>query len=128
MIALLDTHAFIWMDSDPARVSPTVLAYLNDPDCTVFLSLVTVWEIAIKLGTGKLAIRAPLRDLIDESLFQTPLQLLPLRVEHACTLKGLPPIHKDPFDRMLVAQSLVEDAVLLTTDPVIRRYPVRTDW
>lgn len=82
----------------------------------------------IKIRTGKLALRAPVEDVVNENLKNTPLQVLTIRPEHAYALGKLPPIHKDPFDRMLVAQALAENAVLLTADPVIRQYPVRTDW
>jgi PIN domain nuclease of toxin-antitoxin system len=128
MIALLDTHAFIWIDSDPARVSQTVQGYLSDPGCTVFLSVASIWEMMIKVGTGKLVLRAPVPDIVAENLRQTPLQLLPVSPDHAYALGPLPSIHRDPFDRMLVAQAVAENAVLLTDDPIIRQYPVRTDW
>ena len=128
MIALLDTHTFILMDSDPNRVPATVQAYLADPACTVYLSVVSIWEIMIKVGTGKLALRSPVPDLVAENLRTTPLQILTVRPDHAFALGGLPSIHRDPFDRMLVAQALAENAVVLTDDPVIRQYPVRTDW
>lgn len=128
MTALIDTHTFIWMDSDPNRIPPAVLGYLADPACTVYLSVVSIWEMVVKVGTGKLSLRAAVEDLVGENLRNTPLQLLTIRPEHAYALGPLPTIHKDPFDRMLVAQAVTENAVLLTSDPVIRQYPVRTDW
>ena len=128
MIALLDTHAFIWMDSEPDRVPSTVLAYLADPECEVFLSFASLWEITIKVTTKKLVLRKSLEEIVAENLRDTPLRLLPVRVEHIYALSNLPSIHKDPFDRMLVSQAIVENAILLTVDPMIRKYPVRTDW
>ncbi|MBA4067670.1 MAG: PIN domain nuclease [Isosphaera sp.] len=128
MTALLDTHAFIWMETDPTKVPATVLAYLADPACTVHLSVASVWEMTIKAMTGKLVFKSGVETAVLDALRTTLLQLLPIRAEHVYALTGLPPVHKDPFDRLLVAQAIAENAVLLTSDPLIRQYPVRTDW
>jgi PIN domain nuclease of toxin-antitoxin system len=128
MTALLDTHTFIWMDSEPAKLSATVLAYLANPACVVYLSVASIWEMEIKVSTKKLTLRAPVRDLIAENLANTPLQLLDIRAAHAHALVGFPRVRKDPFDRMLAAQSLIEGAVLLTDDPIFKQYPIHSDW
>ena len=128
MTAILDTHTFIWLDSDPGRVPAGVLAYLHDPAYDVYLSVASIWEMVIKSMTGKLQLRAPVEDIVADHLRLTPLRLLPVRADHAYRILGLPAVHRDPFDRMLVAQAQVENAVLLTDDPLIRQYPVRTDW
>ena len=116
------------MDSDPGKVPATVLRYLHDRNWTVWLSVVAVWEILVKLPTGKLSLRADLETVVAGHLSQTPLQLLPVRYDHVLGLRHLPLIHKDPFDRMLVAQAIAERAVLLTDDALIRQNPVRIDW
>ena len=128
MKAILDTHAFIWMDADPSKISPTVLGYLNDPLWTVYLSVVSIWEIVIKLSVGKLTLSDDLEKIVNLHLATTPLTLLPVEFEHVLEVRRLPLIHKDPFDRMLVAQANSENATLLTQDFNIRLYPVRTDW
>jgi PIN domain nuclease of toxin-antitoxin system len=128
LTAILDTHAFIWMDSDPGRVPATVIQYLNDPTCTVYLSVVNIWEIVIKVAIGKLVLRADIDMIVSDQLAQTPLQLLPVEYKHVLPVGSLPAIHKDPFDRLLIAQAIAENAVLLTDDPLIRQYPVQTDW
>ena len=128
MTALLDTHTFLWIEGDPARVPASVRAYLTDPAWVVYLSVVSAWEMTIKVDSGKLVLRDTVERIVEEALANTPLQLLPVEARHAYALHGLPGIHKDPFDRMLVAQTLAENAVLLTDDAKIRQYPVRTDW
>jgi PIN domain nuclease of toxin-antitoxin system len=126
--ALLDTQVFIWMDTDRSRLTPAVLGYFANPGCTMLLSVVSVWEMIIKTRTGKLTLRADVEQIVSDITRVNPLRVLPVSERHAYALGGLPPIHKDPFDRMLVAQAITEGAVLLTADPVIRRYPVRADW
>ena len=128
MTALIDTHVFVWMDTDMSRLSTTVLGYFADPNCTILLSVVSIWEVAIKTATGKLSLSADLDQVIQDIQSRNPLRILPIELPHALALRSLPPIHKDPFDRMLVAQALAEHAVLLTRDPLIRQYPIRTDW
>jgi PIN domain nuclease of toxin-antitoxin system len=128
MTAILDTHAFVWMDAEPTKVSATALGYLHDPNCTVYLSVVSVWEIVVKVRTGKLTLRDDVDRIVRDHLRTTPVRLLPLSYDHVLVNRTLPMVHKDPFDRMLISQAVAESAVLLTDDPWIRRYPVRTDW
>jgi PIN domain nuclease of toxin-antitoxin system len=128
MTALLDTHTFIWIDSDPSKLSATVLAYLTNSACTVFLSVASLLEMEIKVASRKLALRAAVRDIVADNLAATPLRILEIRTDHARAIAGLPPVHKDPFDRMLAAQALVEGAVLLTADPIFKQYPIQSDW
>ncbi|HEX4611043.1 MAG TPA: type II toxin-antitoxin system VapC family toxin [Urbifossiella sp.] len=128
MTALLDTHVFVWMDTDVSLISPAALRYFADPNCTILLSVVSVWEVAIKAGTGKLALSAPLGQVIQDIRQKNPLQILSVELSHALAVQSLPAIHRDPFDRMLVAQAIVENAVLLTADARVRQYPVQTDW
>lgn len=128
MTAIIDTHVFIWMDTNMSRLSSTVVGYFNDPNCNIVLSVVSVWEVAIKTATGKLTLSADLDQVIKGVQRQNPLRILPVELAHTLEIRSLPPIHKDPFDRMLVAQAIAENAVLLTDDPLIRQYPLRTDW
>lgn len=124
---LLDTHTFLWWDSDPARLSPLVLSLCRDPAVILFLSLVGLWEIQIKSGLGKLPLSMPLRAIVHEQQKQG-LQLLPVTPAHIYALDSLPPIHKDPFDRLLIAQSRVESLPLASMDTAFAGYPVSPVW
>jgi PIN domain nuclease of toxin-antitoxin system len=123
MKGLLDTHAFIWWDSDPSRLSAPALAFLLDPANTVYLSVVSVWEMQIKHQLGKLNLRTALASIVAQQQGQG-IQVLPVTLDHVLALDGLPTPHKDPFDRLLVAQALAEGAVLLSGDVVFAQYPV----
>ena len=125
---ILDTNAFIWMDTDPTKVSPRVVQVLNDTNNEIHLSVASVWEMVIKSQTGKLVLSDTIDKIIAEQMKRNPLQLLPIELPHVLALQTLPSIHKDPFDRLLVAQATIENAILLSTDPLIRQYPVRVEW
>ena len=127
MRLLLDTHTFIWWDSDPARLSAVALAALRDPTNTVWLSVVSIWEILIKAQLGKLSVRLPLPDIVAQQQ-ANGLRVLPVTLTHSLALEGLPSIHKDPFDRLLIAQAIVEGAELVSADHVFVQYPVRLLW
>lgn len=127
MKVLLDTHAFIWWDSNPTKLSPRALTKLKNPANTVLLSVVSVWEIIIKTQLGKLAVGTPLRTLVANQQ-ANGLRILPVQMDHVLALEGLPTPHKDPFDRLLVAQANVEGADLLTADAIFAQYPVRVLW
>jgi PIN domain nuclease of toxin-antitoxin system len=127
MKLLLDTHAFIWWDSDPGRLSAPALSALRDPANTVWLSVVSVWEIVIKAQLGKLTLRLPLPDVVAHQQ-ANGLLVLPVTLPHPLAVETLPPVHKDPFDRLLVAQAVVEGAELVSADPVFSHYPVRVLW
>ncbi|MBW3624962.1 MAG: type II toxin-antitoxin system VapC family toxin [Armatimonadetes bacterium] len=127
MNALLDTHTFIWWDSDPAKLSAQVLALLHDPTITIWLSVVSVWEILIKHQMGKLELNAPLATLIAQQQ-ANGIQILPISLVHVLEVGNLPPFHKDPFDRLLIAQANIEGLVVLSIDSVFARYSVNVMW
>ena len=124
MRLLLDTHTFIWWDSDLTQLSPTALSALRDPANEVFLSVVSVWEMAIKSDLGKLTLRLPLADIVTEQR-ANGIHILPVELTHVLGVVGLPAVHKDPFDRLLAAQAVAEGMDLVTADPVFAHYPVR---
>lgn len=127
MKLLLDTHAFIWWDSAPERLSSSAVALIRDPTNEVWLSTVSVWEMQIKSQLQKLSLRQPLRTIVEQQ--QTNgLRVLDLCLEHVLAVEQLPPVHKDPFDRLLAAQAIAESASLLTADPAFAGYPVRIVW
>jgi len=117
---LLDTHIFIWCDQQPRRVNPGLLAALRDTQNDVTVSAVSVWEIAIKRAMGKLKFAAAITETSERLGFQ----LLSITPEHAEHAGALPRHHNDPFDRMLIAQAMLEGLVLGTQDPALRPYGV----
>ena len=125
---LLDTHTFLWWDSAPDRLSAPVLALCRDSSVILFLSLVSLWEIQIKSGLGKLPLSLPLAEIVRDQQAQHGLQLLPITPRHVYALDGLPLHHKDPFDRLLIAQALTEDLPLASADGLFFPYPISVVW
>ena len=128
MKVLLDTQAFIWWDVEPTRLGPQATAVCFDPSNQLVVSVATVWEMQIKVMLGKLTLRKPLRHLVADQAQQNGMEVLPVNIEHVLRLDSLPSIHKDPFDRLLVAQALVEGWSLVTNDPAIAQYSVSVIW
>lgn len=128
MKLLLDTHAFIWWDGEPDRLSPRVLALCQHSGNELTLSVASLWEIQIKSRMGKITLRKPLRILVGEQQQANRMGLLPVRAPHVFDLEALPPIHKDPFDRIIVAQARVEGLKLVTHDSVLSQYRVEVVW
>ena len=127
MKLLLDTQTFIWWDSDPAGLSAPALAAIRDPANEAWLSVASVWEMVIKAQLGKLTLRVPLAEIVSQQQ-ANGLRILSGTLAHALGVEGLPAIHKDPFDRVLIAQANVEGAELVSADHVVRQYPVRVLW
>lgn len=119
---LLDTHALLWVLEDAAALDESARSAIVDPRNDVFVSSISMWEISIKRSLGKLKAPEDLLSTIDAS----GLRELPVTVVHADHAGGLPPHHRDPFDRMLVAQAQVEGLTIVTHDSVIAKYGVRT--
>jgi len=120
MIALLDTHALLWWFFDDPRLSSAAREVIGDPASVVFVSAVSVWEIAIKRAMGKLEAPDDVPERIDDAGFER----LPVGFDHAEQVGTLPLHHGDPFDRLLIAQALVEGATLVTSDRRIQAYDV----
>jgi PIN domain nuclease of toxin-antitoxin system len=119
---LLDTHVLLWAAGQPNRLSARTRRLLGDPRSELIFSAASLWEIAIKKGLGRDDFQVDPR-LLRRGLLDNGYGELAVTSEHAVAIDGLPPIHKDPFDRLLVAQSMVEGITLLTTDPLVARYP-----
>jgi len=126
MRLLLDTHIFLWWASESSRLSPRVYALIRDSANTLLLSVVSVWEIQIKLHLNKLQLDSPLQQFIASQQQTNNITILPIRLTHVLALQVLPLFHKDPFDRMLIAQANSEGATLITVDRVFAQYPVAT--
>jgi PIN domain nuclease of toxin-antitoxin system len=125
---LFDTHAFIWWDAEPDKLSPHAFSVCKDPANTFLLSVATIWEMQIKSQLGKLQLRLPLAELIETQAEANQITVLPIPLTHVLALQDLPAQHKDPFDRMLIAQANAESAVLVGNDAVFAQYPVRLVW
>jgi len=127
---LLDTRVFLWLVYSPDRLSPASRALCEETDTTLLLSVASVWEMAIKIGGGKLELRHGLEELVGRQVRVNRVVVLPITLPHALRMQALPTLHKDPFDRMLIAQSIFESAPIVTSDAAVLRYgmaAVRTD-
>lgn len=119
MRLLLDTHTLFWLDTDPSRLSSTALGIVRDRRNQVYVSAVTAWELSIKHRLGKLPSAEPLLDNYHASLARYGFRELPLSSSHALAERSLSSPHKDPFDRALVAQALLEELRLVSNDPKV---------
>jgi PIN domain nuclease of toxin-antitoxin system len=120
MKLLLDTHVFLWMDGEPARLSAHAAQLLSDRSNSLHLSVVSLWEIQIKLQRGKLHLRLPLEQIVREQQVRNGLGVMPINIDHVYRVGHLGRLHNDPFDRMIAAVALHEGAVLLSADPIFR--------
>jgi PIN domain nuclease of toxin-antitoxin system len=119
---LLDTQLLLWAAGHPERLSAATRSMINDAENQLVFSAASLWEVAIKTGLGRADFRADAR-LLRRGLLDNGYDELAITGEHAVAIANLPPIHKDPFDRLLVAQSAVEGILLLTADPIVAQYP-----
>ena len=128
MKLLLDTHTFIWWDSSPQKLSPKALALCQNPENILLLSIGSIWEMQIKIQLGKLSLNLPLPELIESQQQTNNIEVLPINLTHLFALDSLPNHHKYPFDRLLISQAIVENAVLVSGDSILANYPVRIEW
>lgn len=122
MKLLLDTHLLLWAAGQPERLSKAARKLLDDPHNELLFSAASLWEIAIKNTLGREDFRADPR-LLRRGLLDNGYTELPITSQHAVSIDGLPPLYKDPFDRLLLAQALVEGITLVTGDEQLARYP-----
>ena len=128
MKLLLDTHAFFWWSIEPERIPDRVLEACEDGTNDIILSVVSILEMEIKTHLGRMELEMPLEELVRLHQTENDLQVLPLEAAHVYALRGLPSLHRDPFDRLLVAQALVEGARIVSSDSVIADYPAEVLW
>ena len=117
---LLDTHIFLWSLDETKRLTKEVAKILKDPRNRIFVSVATAWEISIKQKKGKL----PLKTTLEECFRKSNFEILEIKLPHILQLENLPTYHKDPFDRILVAQAIVEKLMIITEDGKIKKYDV----
>jgi PIN domain nuclease of toxin-antitoxin system len=125
---LLDTDAFVWWVLDDARLSPVSRELLLDRSNDVLLSAASAYEISVKAARGRLTLPEPAETYVSSRMASEGFTPLPVQISHAVRAGSLPPIHRDPWDRLLVAQSQLDDVPILTADPVIGQYDVETIW
>jgi len=121
---LLDTHVFVWWAAGDLKLSQAATAALNDPDNECFLSAIVAWEFQWIQARGRIPFAIPLSEILKTA----PVTKIDIPFELHAFSASLPPIHGDPVDRILIAQALLDDMVLVTRDEDVRRYPVRTLW
>ena len=124
MTYLVDTHIVLWLLAEPDRIPAAVRRTLADPVNTLLLSAAVVWEIAIKMSIGSYTLTEPLEDFVNREVQRNELAILPVGIKHAAAVAQLPFHHRDPFDRMLIAQALADGLTLVTVDSNIKKYAV----
>ncbi len=122
MKLLLDTHVLIWAAGLPERLSDEARELIEDTHNELCFSAASIWEVAIKSALGRRDFAIDAR-LLRRGLLDNDYKELPVASEHAAAIDGLPPIHKDPFDRLLIAQSMIEGMMLITADKLVSQYP-----
>ena len=126
---LLDTHAFLWFLNDDIALNFKARAAIEDPSHTVYLSIASLWEIAIKVGIGKLELPEPYAVFIRKQLaINSRLRMLAISIDHLEITSAIPLHHRDPFDRLLIAQAIHENLTLITSDATFARYDVDRFW
>ena len=125
---LLDTHTFLWWNEASPRLSKKALVLLTDPVNTLLLSVVSAWELVLKTQTGKMRLTESPSVYVPTRMAYYAMQALPVTLAHVLECESLPLHHRDPFDRLLIAQATIEDVPIVTADPEFRRYPIKVLW
>jgi PIN domain nuclease of toxin-antitoxin system len=125
---LLDTHTFLWSVGDDPRLSATARQNISDPSNDLFVSIASLWEATVKITIGKMRVPGDSIDYLLPRATQTGVTTLPILSMHLQQLQKLPMLHRDPFDRILIAQSMVEKMVVVSVDSQLRQYPCKILW
>lgn len=128
MKLLLDSHSFIWWRDEPTKLSSTAYDESSNPNNDIFLSVITVWELQIKIALNKFTFKGGLENAVEDERQKNGFQILPVKLSHALYLENLPLHHKDPFDRLLISQAIIENMTLVTADPEFSKYQVNLLW
>ncbi|MGH8000220.1 MAG: type II toxin-antitoxin system VapC family toxin [Brasilonema sp.] len=128
MRLLIDTHVLIWYILDIQKLSATVRILIDDKGNEIMVSTASLWEMAIKQSTGKLSFHLPFEVFITQQLSLNDFNLLDIKIDHLAVVATLPLHHRDPFDRLLIAQSIVEQIPILSTDSAFDAYPIERLW
>jgi PIN domain nuclease of toxin-antitoxin system len=128
MKLLLDTHVFLWANNEFEQLSTTAKTLLSSGEHDLYLSIATPWEIQIKHQLGKLRLTRPIEEMVTKNREENDIQLVSIALAHICRLDKLPLHHKDPFDRIIIAQALLEGMTVVTVDPSFADYSVPVIW
>jgi PIN domain nuclease of toxin-antitoxin system len=128
MAALLDTNSFLWFITGDKKLSRNAQKFISNPDNDLFLSVVSLWEIAIKVSIGKLELLRPFNQLFPEQLDENSIDLLPIKLNHLFILLELPLHHRDPFDRLIISQGIKENLPVISGGKIFQQYPVEVIW
>lgn len=128
MRSLIDTHVLLWYAMDAPRLSSTAIEFMENDSNSIVVSVASLWEIAIKSSLGKLTLNRPFSAFCSENVEDNGFSVLPIERTHLIMVQNLPFHHRDPFDRLLAAQSLAEEIILLSGDTVFDSYGVTRHW
>ena len=128
MKLLLDTHSFLWFISGHSELSHDARQLIENPANQRFMSLASIWEMAIKVSIGKLTLAQPFGILIPQQMEINGIELLEIKMEHLAKIVDLPLHHRDPFDRLIIAQAMIEDISIVGTDSTFDAYPITRLW
>ena len=128
MRLLLDTHTLLWFGLDDRRLSATARGLIEDPANEIAISPASYWEIAIKIGLGKYTLSEPYQPFFEQVVADYGLQILPIEIRHTALLTTLPLHHRDPFDRLLIAQAISEGIAIVSDDVQFDAYPITRLW
>ncbi len=128
MNILLDTHAFLWFVDDSPRLSQSARVSIESNDAQPFISMASLWEMAIKISLGKLHLKEPYEKFIPQQLAMNGIGVLNLSMEHTAAVAILPFHHRDPFDRLIAVQARIEKMTLVSADPVFESYGIERVW
>ena len=128
MKVLLDTHAFIWLDTQPEKLSKTAMEICQDTNNQLYLSMASIWEMQIKAQLGKLKLKIPFADMLTVQQQENDLNVLNIALTHIYQLQTLPFHHNDPFDRLIIALSVLENMTLISIDEKFKAYDVSVLW
>ncbi|WP_327084605.1 type II toxin-antitoxin system VapC family toxin [Nostoc sp. PCC 7524] len=124
----MDTHTFIWYVTYDSKLSNPVTKLINDENNQIFLSIASIWEMGIKQSLGKLRFNLPLEMFITQQLNNNDFNVLDIKISHISVISQLPLHHRDPFDRMLIAQAIAENLPILSADTIFDAYPIQRLW
>ena len=125
---LFDTHAFLWLNDESERLTQTVKELCSSGEHEFYLSMASAWEMQIKHQLGKLSLAMPIAELVIKNTQENNIQLLPIDLSHNNYLEQLPSHHKDPFDRIIIAQAIIEGMSIISIDHAFVDYPVNIVW
>jgi PIN domain nuclease of toxin-antitoxin system len=125
---LLDTHTFIWLATQPERISQRTREILDADEAQLLVSMATIWEMAIKVGLGKLTLDFPIEEFVERACSDFEVEIFQVEPRHVFRVASLPHHHRDPFDRLLIAQAEIEDMTLVGCDPHFAAYGIKCLW